>query len=479
MSQRVVSWYLPAFPCCAYTALPHSVLPPRVVIAADTIAGLIPRYVEDSRNRLNSLAAAAGAQKPEEEDPQRTSKLLFEAWEHHLTARGSQGGGGNSTEAGGAAPFRSAKTTAAQRAVGKYTERRTAGFFLQVWMFFARALQQKARHPITVALDLSLVFVAGLVLGVLFSEPLLKKVTTANLLTTICVGMTTGASSVRVFGGELTQFRREAASGISRVAYFLGKNIAELPMLILTPVMFLSMFTTLTTPRTNLGALYAIVFMGTWAVSGMAYMISVIVDPRDAQLATVVLVLISSMFGGVNPTLAKLQTMGFVSVGAAALSYGRYMNEAMLSANVARWPEVWCTEINSQLLVLGFDLGAYSFCLLSLLLLGVGFRIVACWVLVFDGRSAVQELRTAVAKLLRVSCLCRRDPDAKVWEPTELVEVTINQQRPNQDEQGLTMSSLVVTEPPREEIGSSARPNQDELGLTLSSLTDSSAAIEL
>ena len=382
-----------------------------------------------------------------------TSKLLFEAWERHLTARGSQGGGGNNTEAVGGAP--SFRPTASQRVVGEYTERHTAGFFLQVWMFFARALQQKARHPVTVVMDLSLVLLAGTVLGVLFAEQDLKKVMTANNITTIVVGMTTGASSVRAFSIELTQFRREAASGISRVAYFLGKNLAELPMLFLSPVLYLSMFAALTTPRTNSGALYAIVFMGMWAVSGLAYMISVTVNPRDAQLATVVFVLICSMFGGVSPTLAKLQNMGGVGVGAATLSYSRYMNEAMMSANVARWPEVWCTEINSRMEHLGFDLGAYSFCLLSLLLLGIGFRIVACGVLVFDGRSAVQELRAAVAKLLHVSCICRRDPDATVMErrPTKipLVEfaldsVAINQQPPKNDKVGLTTSSLTQSE---------------------------------
>ena len=51
---------------------------------------------------------------------------------------------------------------------------------------------------------------------------LLARASTANLLVGICIGMTTGASSVRVFAGELTQFRREAASGISRIGLAQG-----------------------------------------------------------------------------------------------------------------------------------------------------------------------------------------------------------------------------------------------------------------
>merc|ERR1712216_111615 len=156
------------------------------------------------------------------------------------------------------------------------------------------------------------------------------------------------------------------------------------------------MFVSMTTPRTDTLALYAILFMGTFAVSGMAYLVSVLVNPRDAQLAIVVLVLVTSMFGGISPPLAELRKMGPVGVGMASLSYGRYMNDAMLSANVARWPNVFCTEIIGQLTLLGFELDSFHFCLTSLLALGVAFRLVACVVLFYDGRSAVRELRAAI-----------------------------------------------------------------------------------
>ena len=49
-------------------------------------------------------------------------------------------------------------------------------------------------------------------------------------------------SSLRLFGAERVVFWREVSAGASRTAYYVGKNIADLPRLFFVPAMYLSLF---------------------------------------------------------------------------------------------------------------------------------------------------------------------------------------------------------------------------------------------
>lgn len=42
---------------------------------------------------------------------------------------------------------------------------------------------------------------------------------------------------------------REAASGINRVSYFVAVNVAQIPIILITPVIYLSLLYPLVSPR--------------------------------------------------------------------------------------------------------------------------------------------------------------------------------------------------------------------------------------
>jgi hypothetical protein len=57
------------------------------------------------------------------------------------------------------------------------------------------------------------------------------------------------ASSIRIFGDEQVEFKRESATGISTGAYYLGKSISHLATIFTAPAVFLFAFTSLAGKR--------------------------------------------------------------------------------------------------------------------------------------------------------------------------------------------------------------------------------------
>ena len=72
-----------------------------------------------------------------------------------------------------------------------------------------------------------------------------------SALSGLAIGLTTIISSTRCFGSERIVFWRESASGLDRLAYFVGKNIAEIPRLVFIPGFYLVIFTALTSSGRN------------------------------------------------------------------------------------------------------------------------------------------------------------------------------------------------------------------------------------
>lgn len=56
-------------------------------------------------------------------------------------------------------------------------------------------------------------------------------------------------TTLPMFGAEKTVFWREASTGINRFSYFIGKNLASVPLLLASPAVFLIFFYTFSQPR--------------------------------------------------------------------------------------------------------------------------------------------------------------------------------------------------------------------------------------
>ena len=125
------------------------------------------------------------------------------------------------------------------------------GFVHQLSGFTSRAFKQQYRPFSAVVVDYSLIFIAGALFGMSQRNADLAGLPITSALSGLAIGLTTIISSTRCFGSERIVFWRESASGLNRLAYFVGKNIAEIPRLVFIPGFYLVIFTALTSSGRN------------------------------------------------------------------------------------------------------------------------------------------------------------------------------------------------------------------------------------
>ena len=119
--------------------------------------------------------------------------------------------------------------------------REGATFEEQFKLFAKRALKQQFRPFSAFVTDCVLIYGAGACLGLAQKNTALLQLPMSSALPAIAVGLTTIISSTRNFGNERVVYWREAASGLNRVAYFLAKNVADIPRLLLIPIFYFIM----------------------------------------------------------------------------------------------------------------------------------------------------------------------------------------------------------------------------------------------
>ncbi|KAK3287112.1 hypothetical protein CYMTET_5364 [Cymbomonas tetramitiformis] len=218
-------------------------------------------------------------------------------------------------------------------------------FLMSVWLFLIRAWLQYLKQPGQILMDLLLHMCSGMVVGLLYSNVEFHKLQEMNFMYTFALGLTIGMSSLRVFGAERVVFWREAAPGagmnLDRNAYFVAKNISEIPRLCLLCVMLASLFYPMSSPRCPFSRHFLITFSGAFFVSGWAYLVSILLDEKGAQLGMVILVLVFSMFAGVTPTLDEIDENTFIGPMLAWMSYARWCIEALYINETERMEYAW------------------------------------------------------------------------------------------------------------------------------------------
>merc|ERR1711865_469754 len=186
-------------------------------------------------------------------------------------------------------------------------------------------MQQHFRPATKLVVDYSLIAVMGLLISVVFHNSDLRKLPATNNFTSMAIGFTTIQSSLRLFGGERVVFWREVSSGSSRLAYFMGKNLADLPRLFWIPAMYLSLFSGFNNGYSNAERRYIAILGAVWATSGMGYVASVFFAPKNAQLGGVFFTLAVCLLSGFFPLMQDSSgTMQFF----IRCSYARWLNEA-------------------------------------------------------------------------------------------------------------------------------------------------------
>jgi hypothetical protein len=165
-------------------------------------------------------------------------------------------------------------------------------FFMQFYFFLWRSLLLQVKLWRSFIVDLFLVLLGGTFLGSIYMAVTLTKSQAMNNLAALVLGLTTSISSLRVFGNNRAVYWREAAAGVNRFSFFLAENVAHLPALLLAPVVFLTTFYSLSAPRTPVYIFYLVFAGTTFSTAAMGYMVSIGIDPRNAQIAAVTICMI-------------------------------------------------------------------------------------------------------------------------------------------------------------------------------------------
>jgi len=297
----------------------------------DCIAGKYECEVAEHMQRTSALQKASkkpGSYKPGD-NPMRaigpprskqnmaplTPENFFDIWETY---------GASFTErdlAGHTAPIR--VTSAVLRS------KVPRGFFRATGLFMTRQAIQHFHSANLIMTDCLLVLVTGMVLGRLYNDVELGNLAATSLVYALGLGMTIGLSSLRVFGSERVVYWRECASGsgmnLNPLAYFIGKNLVDLPRIMLLVLLLSMAFYPQANPLTDFGTFYEISVGAAFAVSGWSYFLSITFDGKAAQLYIVVALLIFFMTAGVTPKLTTL--VGKPTYGVSYLSYARWLCE--------------------------------------------------------------------------------------------------------------------------------------------------------
>ncbi|KAL5740804.1 hypothetical protein ACOSQ2_029984 [Xanthoceras sorbifolium] len=255
------------------------------------------------------------------------------------------------------------------------SNRQTPGITRQYRYFLGRVGKQRLREARIQAVDFLILLVAGACLGTLAKVSDETFGSLGYTYTVIAVSLLCKISALRSFSLDKLHYRRESASGISSLAYFLAKNTVDDFNTIIKPLVYLSMFFFFNNPRSSFEDNYIVTVCLVYCVTGIAYVLAIFLEPAPAQLWSVILPVILTLLATQDKDSAIMRHLG-------NFCYTRWALEAFVIANAERYSGVWLITRCESLLDNGYDLDDWAQCLLCLLLLGMFSRMVAFFCMV-------------------------------------------------------------------------------------------------
>jgi ABC-type multidrug transport system ATPase subunit len=218
-----------------------------------------------------------------------------EAWEINVTA------------AEPATPFAGAVPGAPTRNI--------APFHKQLFLTHQRALRVQFEHVMTVCLDVLLGMIGAAMLstaaidspfaGMLRDEFVLVSPRGAFdvpamlvMLWFIAMAGSVAPAAVRTFGNTRVQYWREASSGYSRLAFYLGNSWSEMYRLTLAALHFAVVVYLMWRPMMSFASLFGFILLGFFVVDSQSVMLGIILDPQTAPLLATVAAVFTSLLNG-------------------------------------------------------------------------------------------------------------------------------------------------------------------------------------
>ncbi|KAI9745242.1 MAG: hypothetical protein M1818_001520 [Claussenomyces sp. TS43310] len=199
------------------------------------------------------------------------------------------------------------------------------------------------------------------------------------LLIGIAIGLTASAPGVKIFGEEKLLYRREAAAGHNRFAYYVGKVISTLPRMLLATLHFTVFFYSISTPRISFADSFVANLLYCYCIYGLASCVSMVTLREDGPLIATILSLIMGVFNGMSPPLRNIHKWHMIWFW--HICPGMWLAEGYFAQSIRVWSHLY--QIKDAADFLGYDLGGFPRDLAILLALGSAYRVIAFFGLIF------------------------------------------------------------------------------------------------
>lgn len=269
-------------------------------------------------------------------------------------------------------PLPSHSPSSKTEAVALHHHRTAPGFIQQFWWCLQRAALKRSREPLQAFLDVSLVALTGLTVGLLSDRGRASIMSYAANITfsVVALSLLAMVGAVPTFSQDALAFRREAASGLHRGAFFCALDVFDLMGSCVRVGAYLVMWVSFASPRAVLWQLYLVAVALFYACTGTAYVLSLSVGPSTAQLASAVITLVA--------TLVARQVGARGAVYAAQqFTFSRWALEGLVIAESNRLTGVWLLARCADLAALGYDVRRFWLCLTALVGQGLAARAAA------------------------------------------------------------------------------------------------------
>eukprot|EP00929_Paragymnodinium_shiwhaense_P089857 TRINITY_DN5003_c0_g1_i5.p1 TRINITY_DN5003_c0_g1~~TRINITY_DN5003_c0_g1_i5.p1 ORF type:complete len:451 (-),score=89.55 TRINITY_DN5003_c0_g1_i5:235-1587(-) len=173
-------------------------------------------------------------------------------------------------------------------------------------------LQTKLDASSSLAICIVLMFgvaLLGVVMDATGDQPQKCMVQSVVALFYLC--LTQGVAAQRVFGGgERVVAWREAGVEVNMILYFVGRDLSSLVDIVLYTTVFTGCFWPLSPLQMSFHNMFWGSFACIYAIWGLNFIFSVMVEPATANMIAVVLAFICQMFGGIEPPFKDLVHLG-------------------------------------------------------------------------------------------------------------------------------------------------------------------------
>nr|XP_016452319.1 PREDICTED: putative white-brown complex homolog protein 30 [Nicotiana tabacum] len=250
------------------------------------------------------------------------------------------------------------------------SNRITPGVTRQYRYYLGRVGKQQLREAQIQAADYLILLVAGGCLGILSNQKGDTFGYYGYMYSVIAVSLLCKIAALRSFSLDRLEYWRERESGMSSLAYFMSKDTIDHFNTLIKPLVFLSMFYFLNSPRSSFADNYLVFLCLVYCVTGIAYIFAICFAPGQAQLWCVLVPVVLTLIANQEPD-------GTVGKYIAKFCYPRWAMEAFVVASAERYSGVWLITRCAKLLELGFDVHQWHYSLLLLMLTGVLSRLIA------------------------------------------------------------------------------------------------------